>query len=405
MLNFLLLTTVLASPESEPINTKLPVEEWIIYSFASIFIVLFAGMMSGLTVGMMSLDELDLEIKLQSGTEIEKKCAKKVIPVINRHHLLLVTLLVANSAAMETLPLLLDSLFSEYIAIILSVTFVLAFGEVLPQALCTGPDQLKIASKLVPIVKIIMFLFSPISYPIAKLLDCVLGEEHGKKFKNDDLKALVSLHEVQDAQNKSGLGIGQVNIIHGAIDLHKEIVRKHMIDINKIYMLRSDIVISKDILKEILTKGYSRVPIHRGDNTNNIIGILHIKKLVAVKEGTPIESPRIKLRSPVYVHPNLSVLDLLGIFQEGKGHLALVTEQPEGVAPGKYPILGMITLEDVMELLLKTNIMDEDDYDDTARRQSFENRLTRVNAIKPIRTSSSSSQTGSFRNPSILESS
>lgn len=405
MLGFLLLTTVLASPEGEPINTELPVEEWIIYSFASIFIVLFAGMMSGLTVGMMSLDELDLEIKLQSGTEFEKKCAKKVIPVINRHHLLLVTLLVANSAAMETLPLLLDSLFSEYIAIILSVTFVLAFGEVLPQALCTGPDQLKIASKLVPIVKCIMFLFSPISYPIAKLLDCVLGEEHGKKFKNDDLKALVSLHEVQDAQNKSGLGIGQVNIIHGAIDLHKEIVRKHMIDISKVYMLRSDVVVNKDVLKEILTKGYSRVPIYRGDNVNNIIGILHIKKLVAVKEGTTIESPRIKLRTPVYAHPNLSVLDLLGIFQEGKGHLALVTEQPEGAAPGKYPILGMITLEDVMELLLKTNIMDEDDYDDSARRQSFENRLTRVNAIKPIRTSSSSSQTGSFRNPSVLESS
>jgi metal transporter CNNM len=140
--------------------------------------------------------------------------------------------------------------------------------------------------------------------------------------------------------------------------------------------------LDRETLTEILEKGFSRVPIYNGENKNNIIGILHIKKLVSVKEGTPISSPRIKLRPPVFAHPNLSVLDLLGVFQDGKGHMALVTEQPEGVAPGKYPILGIITLEDVMELLLKTDIKDEDDYDANTKRMSFENRLTRVNAIK-----------------------
>jgi metal transporter CNNM len=384
MLIFLLLQLTYGNSEGGAINSALPIEEWIIFSVASLLIVCFAGMMSGLTVGMMSLDELDLEIKLNSGTDQEKAYAKKVIPVVSRHHFLLVTLLVANAAAMETLPLLLDEMFSEYIAIVMSVTFVLGFGEVIPQALCTGPNQLKIASNLVPIVKIVMFIFSPISWPIAKLLDWILGVEHGKKFGNEDLKALVSLHEVQDAQNKSGLGIGQVNIIHGAIDLHKAVVKSHMIPIEKVYMLRSDVIINKETLTEILTKGYSRVPIHNGDNKANIAGILHIKKLVAIKEGTALSSPRIKLRSPVYAHPNISVLDLLSIFQEGKGHMALVSEQPEGAAPGKYPILGIITLEDVMELLLKTEIMDEDDYDKSNRKGSFENRLTRVNAIKTV---------------------
>lgn len=390
MLFFLVVSIVSAGESSsEPIQS-LPLSEWIIFSFASIFIVLFAGMMSGLTVGMMSLDELDLEIKLNSGTALEKAQAKKIIPIINRHHLLLVTLLVANAAAMETLPLLLDNMFNPYIAIILSVTFVLAFGEVIPQALCTGPNQLKIASNLIPIVKFVMFLFFPISYPIAKLLDCLLGEEHGKKFKNDDLKALVSLHEVADSHNKSGLGIGQVNIIHGAIDLQKSVVKSHMIPIGEVYMIRSDAVVNKESLREILNKGYSRVPVYFGESKNNVTGILHIKKLVAVQEGTPLESPRIKLRKPVYVHPNISILDLLGIFQEGKGHMALVSEMPEGGIVGKFPILGVITLEDVMELLLKTEIMDEDDYDQRIRVPSFENRLTRVNAIKTIGSRTSS---------------
>ena len=360
---FLVLSVALASEnEDEPIKT-LPIEEWLIFSVASIFIVFFAGMMSGLTVGMMALDELDLEIKLATGTDIEKTQAKKVIPVISNHHFLLVTLLVANAVAMETLPLLLDSMFSAYIAIILSVTFVLIFGEVLPQAFCTGPDQLKIASNLLPVVKIVMFIFFPISYPIAKLLDCILGGDHSKKFKNADLKALFSLHEASDERNKSGLCIGQVNIIHGAIDLQKEIVLNHMIPLNKAFMLGSDAIIDTETLTEILNHGHSRVPIYQNNEKNNILGILHIKKLVAVKKGTTIDNPRIKLRTPIYVHPNLSILDILGIFQEGKGHLALVSDTAEGNTSFTRNLLGMITLEDVMELLLKTDIIDEDDYD------------------------------------------
>jgi hypothetical protein len=42
--------------------------------------------MSGLNVGMLSLDELELEQKISSGTEEEKKMARRVLPVISDHH-------------------------------------------------------------------------------------------------------------------------------------------------------------------------------------------------------------------------------------------------------------------------------------------------------------------------------
>ena len=56
------------------------------------------------------------------------------------HHLTLVTLLLANAVAAEALPLFLDKLVPEYLAIVLSVTFVLIFGEIIPSAICTGPQ-------------------------------------------------------------------------------------------------------------------------------------------------------------------------------------------------------------------------------------------------------------------------
>ena len=42
----------------------------------------------------------------------------------------------------------------EYLAVIISVSLVLMFGEILPQAYCTGPYQLQIAALLAPAAKV-----------------------------------------------------------------------------------------------------------------------------------------------------------------------------------------------------------------------------------------------------------
>jgi metal transporter CNNM len=60
-----------------------------------------AGVASGLTLGYMSLDELQLELKLQNGTAEEKKMAQSILPVLHEHHKILVTLMITNALAME----------------------------------------------------------------------------------------------------------------------------------------------------------------------------------------------------------------------------------------------------------------------------------------------------------------
>ncbi|RVW54847.1 putative DUF21 domain-containing protein [Vitis vinifera] len=48
---------------------------WFVYAGVSCFLVLFAGIMSGLTLGLMSLGLVELEILQRSGTSAEKKQA------------------------------------------------------------------------------------------------------------------------------------------------------------------------------------------------------------------------------------------------------------------------------------------------------------------------------------------
>ena len=88
-------------------------------------LAIFAGAMSGLTVGYLSIDMLILEIKLANGTEKEKIYAKKIRKIIADHHWILVTLLVCNAFACEGMPILLDKMVSPMVAIVISVTVLL----------------------------------------------------------------------------------------------------------------------------------------------------------------------------------------------------------------------------------------------------------------------------------------
>ncbi len=160
---------------------SLPFEEYLLYGGIAAALIVFGGLMAGLTVGMMSLDELELEMKLAIGSAEEREMAQQVLPVINRHHLLLVALLVGNTAAAETLPIMFHMLFNDFIAVAISVTLLLIFGEVIPQALCTGPDQLKIASRCVPLVRLVICISLPVSYPISLILDRLFIEDEGEE--------------------------------------------------------------------------------------------------------------------------------------------------------------------------------------------------------------------------------
>ena len=138
-----------------------------------------AGLASGLTQGLLSLDLMEMKIKSRSGTPNEKFYASKVIPVISRHHFLLVTLMLWNASATEALPVFLSCVVPEYLAIIISVTMILFVGEIIPTAILTGPKQLQIAANLVPLVYLVNVIFFPVAYPISLVLDWVLGDDEG----------------------------------------------------------------------------------------------------------------------------------------------------------------------------------------------------------------------------------
>ncbi|XAR57186.1 hypothetical protein NMG60_11025239 [Bertholletia excelsa] len=295
---------------------------WFVYAGTSCVLVLFAGIMSGLTLGLMSLGLVDLEILQRSGTPAEKKQAAAILPVVQKQHQLLVTLLLCNAIAMEALPIYLDKLVNQFLAILLSVTFVLAFGEVIPQAICTRYG-LAVGANFVWLVRILMIICYPIAYPIGKILDCVLGHNEAL-FRRAQLKALVSIHS-QEAGKGGELTHDETTIISGALDLTEKTAEEAMTPIESTFSLDVNSKLDWEAMGKILARGHSRVPVYSG-NPKNIIGLLLVKSLLTVRPETETPVSAVSIRRIPRVPSDMPLYDILNEFQKGSSHMAAVVK-------------------------------------------------------------------------------
>eukprot|EP01062_Namystynia_karyoxenos_P066945 TRINITY_DN60861_c0_g1_i1.p1 TRINITY_DN60861_c0_g1~~TRINITY_DN60861_c0_g1_i1.p1 ORF type:complete len:962 (+),score=176.09 TRINITY_DN60861_c0_g1_i1:85-2886(+) len=132
--------------------------------------------------------------------------SRRILPLVRDRHLLLVSLLLTNAVANEAMPIFLDRIVPTWAAVLLSVTFVLVFGEIVPSAVFTGSQQLRVAAYFTPFVWFLMYSTGPVAWPIARLLDWAFhsGEESGKAgadgdgesaaFSREELKAFIRMH-------------------------------------------------------------------------------------------------------------------------------------------------------------------------------------------------------------------
>jgi metal transporter CNNM len=102
----------------------------------------------------MSISSSEMELWLKSGDEEKCRMAKPILEILNNHHLLLSTLLLSNALALEALPIFLDKIVPAYIAIFISTGAVVVFGEVLPQAYCTGTHKTAIGYYMSPFIRL-----------------------------------------------------------------------------------------------------------------------------------------------------------------------------------------------------------------------------------------------------------
>ncbi|VVA15581.1 PREDICTED: DUF21 domain-containing [Prunus dulcis] len=292
-----------------------------------VLLVLFAGLMSGLTLGLMSMSLVDLEVLAKSGTPKDRKYAAKILPVVKNQHLLLCTLLICNAAAMETLPIFLDGLVTAWGAILISVTLILLFGEIIPQSVCSRYG-LAIGATVAPVVRVLVWICIPVAYPISKLLDFLLGHGHVALFRRAELKTLVDMHG-NEAGKGGELTHDETTIIAGALELSEKTASDAMTPIAETFAIDINAKLDRfimNLMNLILEKGHSRVPVYYEEPTN-IIGLVLVKNLLTVnpEEEVPVKS--VTVRRIPRVPETLPLYDILNEFQKGHSHMAIVVRR------------------------------------------------------------------------------
>ena len=118
-----------------------------------------------------------------------------------------------------------------------------------------------------------------------------------------------------------------------------------------------------EIVRQLIKTNHSRVPV-RNESLDDIVGILHIKDVLAnlfLKEKQDIKA---LLKKPIFVSPSISLLDLLYEMRVKRRHLALVVDEYGGID-------GLVTIEDLVEELVG-EIEDEHDLSSECRLEKVE---------------------------------
>ncbi|XP_016355764.1 metal transporter CNNM2-like isoform X1 [Sinocyclocheilus anshuiensis] len=345
---------------------------WLQVIFISMLLCL-SGMFSGLNLGLMALDPMELQIVQNCGTEKEKNYARKIEPVRSQGNYLLCSLLLGNVLVNTTLTILLDDIAgSGLIAVVMSTIGIVIFGEIVPQAICSR-HGLAVGANTIFLTKFFMLLTFPASYPVSKLLDYLLGQEIGTVYNREKLLEML---RVTDPYND--LVKEELNIIQGALELRTKTVEDVMTPLRDCFMITGDATLDFNSMSEIMESGYTRIPVFEGDRSN-IVDQLFVKDLAFVD---PDDCTPLKTITKFYSHPlhfvfNDTKLDaMLEEFKKGKSHLAIVQRvNNEGEGDPFYEVLGIVTLEDVIEEIIKSEILDETDlYTDNKTKKKITHR-------------------------------
>ncbi|KAI5444363.1 hypothetical protein KIW84_012840 [Lathyrus oleraceus] len=318
----------------------------------------FAAISSALALGLLSFSQVDLEVLIKAGQPQIQKNAAKIMSIVKNEHLILCTLLMAKSLALEGVSVLMEEMFPEWVSVLLAAAIVSIIAEVIPQAL-NSRYGLRFGATMSPFVRVLLLLFFPVAYPISKLLDYLLGKGHTALLGREELKILVNLH-TNEAGKGGELSLHETRIIAGALDLTTKTAKDVMTPLTQTFSLDINSKLDMHTMGMIMSKGHSRIPIFSGKQTN-IIGLILVKNLMFCRpeDETPIKFMTVR-RVPI-VGENWPLYDILNQFKKGQSHMAVVLkEKIRNVAIDTQGVVSFLPLDYISISTEASNLQSEE---------------------------------------------
>ena len=288
--------------------------------------------------------------------------SKTILWLINKHKILIATILITGNFLNVTVVMLSTYLFSiifdftlypigKIVFEAIVVTFIIVlFGEVLPK-LYAAQNAYKVSKfmaypmlRLSQLLKPFVWLLSHTTAIIDKRIT-----NKGHTVSVDELNYAIDITSDKDTPKEEKL-------------ILKNIVNFGETDVKQIMKPRMDVaylennMLFPEVLQRIKSWGFSRFPVtNRG--FDNVEGILFIKDVLPHINESAEYAWQGLLKPVKFVPENKKIDDLLKDFQEEKIHMAIVVDEYGGG-------LGVVTMDDIIEEIFG-EMNDEFDEEET----------------------------------------
>ncbi len=243
--------------------------------------------------------------------------------------------------------------------------FTLVFGELVPKRVALKSAE-KIALSSVKVINAISIVAKPFikilsfsTYLVLKLI----GNDHSdveEKVSEEEIRTLIA-----QSQQDGCIEDDEKKMLDGVFEFNDKTCKEIMTSSKDTFLINIDDDINR-VLDEIISLGYSRVPVYEY-NIDNIVGVLYVKDLLAESRKVGFDNIDIKeiMQEPYFVPENKKTNELFKMLKEKKIHLAFLVDEYGGFS-------GIVTMEDLIEEIVG-DIDDEYDIEEMNISQVAEN--------------------------------
>jgi putative hemolysin len=279
--------------------------------------------------------------------------------LIDRPNEILTTILVGNNVVNIFVAAYATNIAHRYfqddvVAISAGITtiFILLFGEIIPKTFARTRAE-ALAYFCITTLQLIYFLFFPVIKIFMLIISAVLGKNAnlvGKIVTKEDLEYMVNR-----AEKEKSIDSKQIDLLNSILEFPMIKVKDIMVPRTEVQGIKRQTTFP-DIINLIRDVAHSRYPVFEED-LDDTIGFLHVKDLAFVtqKDQENFDVTRY-LKEPFFVYEHMKIQAVFDHMNRKKVHLALVKDE-NGL------VVGIITLEDIMEEIFG-EIQDEHDDDE-----------------------------------------
>jgi len=197
------------------------------------------------------------------------------------------------------------------------------------------------------------------TYPVLSRVARMTGKYrnlhlHSGVYEKEDLLELL---DRQQSQIDNRLSEDELQIARNALTFGNKIIRDIMTPRKVAVMVSVTDAVGPILLDELHKSGHSRFPVYEGKQ-DRIVGTLYLHDLMDLNAGATGQVRDFMHKQVYYLHDEEPLRDALQAFLKTRHHLFVVVNSFED-------IVGLVTLEDVLEQIVGEPIVDEfDQYDD-----------------------------------------